>query len=574
MSAVKKRLSEKSGLSNNGHLGITKCPTGIRGLDNILNGGMPRGRPTLICGPAGSGKTLLAMEFVVRGIQMFNEPGMYMSFEETEAELSDNVASLGMDLPKLIRRKQLAVDYVHIERSEIEQTGEYNLEGLFVRLNSMIECTGAKRVAIDSLESLFAGLPDEAILRAELRRLFRWLKKKHVTAIITGEQGLNQLTRHGLEEYVSDCVLFLDHRIRNQIGTRRLRVVKYRGSAHGTNEYPTMIDEQGLRVLPISSLGLDYAVSESRISSGIPRLDAMLEERGYYRGSSVLVSGEAGTGKTSLAAAFVDAACRRGERSLYLAYEESSSQIERNMKAIGYELGRWRRKGLLQFHAVRSTFYGLEQHLVTIHKQIELCKPAVVVVDPVTTMRTIGEQDEVQAMLTRVIDMLKGKNITGLFTSLCEVGVNEYSNAGISSLMDTWIILQNVRSGSERNRLLSILKSRGMAHSNQIREFQLTSKGIVLADIYTGQGTVLTGSARLVQETQDAASSVLAKEETARRRRELEQAQRRIQAQIGDLTTQALFLEEELMRAARTEQTRADVSAAQQIKLVQSRKAD
>jgi circadian clock protein KaiC len=340
--------------------GIEKCPTGIRGLDEITNGGLPRGRPTLICGGAGSGKTLLAMEFIVRGIQDYGEPGIFVAFEETAEELTQNVATLGFDLDALVRHKQLAVDHVRVERSEIEETGEYDLEGLFIRLGTMIDQIGAKRIAIDTVEVLFAGLRNEAILRAELRRLLRWLKDKGVTTIVTAEQGQNTLTRHGLEEYVSDCVVFLDHRIINQVGTRRLRIVKYRGSAHGTNEYPTMIDTHGLSVLPISSLGLDYGASTDRVSTGVERLDAMLAGRGYYRGSSVLVSGTAGTGKTSLAAAFIEAACRRGEHCLYLALEEAPAQIVRNMGSIGFDLGRWVDKGLLRFHGVRSTLYGLE----------------------------------------------------------------------------------------------------------------------------------------------------------------------------------------------------------------------
>jgi circadian clock protein KaiC len=576
MPAVKKRVSRKSIASANGLHGIAKCPTGVRGLDDILGGGLPRGRPTLICGAAGCGKTLLAMEFIVRGIREFGEPGVFMAFEETEAELSQNVASLGFDLAKLIRCKQLGMDYVHVERSEIEETGEYNLEGLFVRLNMLIEQTGAKRVVLDSLEALFAGLPNEAILRAELRRLFRWLKDKGVTAVITAEQGLNQLTRHGLEEYVSDCVLFLDHRIRNQIGTRRLRIVKYRGSAHGTNEYPTMIDEHGLSVLPISSLGMDYAALEGRISSGIPRLDTMLGGQGYHRGSSILVSGTAGSGKTSVAAAFVDAACRRGERCFYLALEESPMQIMRNMDSIGYDLALWERKGLLQFHAVRSTLYGLEQHLVTIHKHIEEFKPAVMVFDPVTTMKTIGEEAEIQAMLSRVVDLLKSRGITALFTSLTSGHTShlEQTDTAISSLMDAWLLLRNVESGSERNRLLFILKCRGTAHSNQVREFVLTNKGILLTDVYAGQGTVLTGSARLLQDSQDKTKAALAREETARRRRELKQAQGRIQAQVDDLLSQSALLEEEFKISLRSEQTRAAISITDTAKIAHSRGAD
>ena len=468
---------------------LAKCPTGIRGLDEITNGGLPRGRPTLVCGAAGCGKTLLAMEFIVRGAREFNEPGVFMAFEETEAELSDNVASLGFDLAGLVRRKKVVLDHVHIERSEIEETGAYDLEGLFVRLGCAIDEIGAKRVALDSLEALFAGLPNEMILRAELRRLFRWLKEKGVTVVITGEQGEGTLSRHGLEEYISDCVIFLDHRVINQVGTRRLRIVKYRGSSHGTNEYPTMIDERGLSVLPISSLGLDYGVTKKRVPTGVPQLDAMLDGNGYFKGSSVLVSGTAGTGKSSLAASFVDAACRRGERCLYLAFEESPAQIVRNMASIGFDLDPWVSKGLLRFHAVRSTLYGLEQHLVALHKLVEKFRPAVVVMDPVTNLITIGDTPEVMAMLTRVIDYLKMKGVTALFTSLTGGGAcDERTDVGISSLMDTWLLLRNVEEGGDRKRLLHILKSRGMAHSSQVRHFLLTDSGIqVLGEHETGK---------------------------------------------------------------------------------------
>lgn len=570
----KRSLSKRPIRSINGFPGIAKCPTGIRGLDDILGGGLPRGRPTLVCGAAGSGKTLLAIEFIVRGIREFDESGVFMAFEETETELADNVNSLGFDLQKLIRRKQLAVDYVHVERSEIEETGEYNLEGLFVRLNSMIQRTGAKRVVLDSLEALFAGLPNEGILRAELRRLFRWLKDKRVTAVITAEQGLNQLTRHGLEEYVSDCVLFLDHRIRNQVGTKRLRIVKYRGSAHGTNEYPTVIDEQRLSVLPISSLGLDYPAAEERISSGISRLDTMLGGEGYHCGSSILVSGSAGTGKTSVAAAFIVAACRRGERCLFVAYEEAPCQIARNMASIGYDLNRWERKGLLRFHAVRASQYGLEQHLVSLYKEIEEFQPLVVVIDPITTMTSIGDRMEIQAMLTRVIDMLKRKGITALFTSLTENDSYETSHAGISSLMDSWLLLRNIESGGERNRLLFILKSRGIGHSNQVREFVLTEKGIHLIDVYIGQGEVLTGSARIIQEARDQVTESDERDKTAQRRREIEQAQERIQEQLSGLTSKFTLLDEERRRLNRREQSRAELNASGKVRMSRWRRAD
>ena len=555
---------------------LEKCPTGIRGLDDITMGGLPRGRPTLVCGGTGCGKTLLAMEFIIRGILEFDEPGVFMSFEETAEELTKNVASLGFDLEALIRSKKLAMDYVLVERSEIEVSGEYSLDGLFVRLNSMIIETGAKRVGIDSLEALFAGLPNEGILRAELRRLFRWLKGKGVTTVITGEQGKNELTRHGLEEYVSDCVIFLSHRIMNQVGTRLLRIVKYRGSSHGTNEYPTMIDENGLRVLPISSVGLDYSVSSDRISTGIERLDAMLGGKGYYEGSSVLVSGTAGTGKSSLGAAFVDAACHRGERCLYFSFEEAPAQITRNMASVGYDLEQWTKKGLLRFHAVRSTAFGLEQHLGSIIKHISEFQPSAVVIDPITNLSAVGSFEEIKAMLTRVIDFLKNQNITVLFTSLIEGGgLTEQTDVGVSSLMDTWVLLKNFETpAGERNRLLFVLKSRGMPHSNQVREFWLTDKGIGLTDVYIGAGTVLTGSARLVQEAQDKAHAGAQRQEAARRQRELEQEKAQVQAQIEVLQHKAAILAEDIDSFARSEETRLEVGASDRAELADARKAD
>lgn len=468
---------------------LEKCPTGIRGLDEITQGGLPRGRPTLVCGGAGCGKTLLAMEFIVRGIQDFGEPGAFMAFEETAEDLTKNVSSLGFDLAGLMRQKKLAIDYVHIERSEIEETGEFDLEGLFVRLGAMIDEVKAKRVVLDTVEALFAGLPNEAILRAELRRLFRWLKVKGVTAVITGERGQNSLSRHGLEEYVSDCVIDLDHRVANQIATRRLRVVKYRGSQHGTNEYPILINESGLSVLPISSLGLNYPVSSERVSTGIPELDAMMGGKGYYKGSSILISGMAGTGKSSLVTAFADHLCRLGQRCLYLSFEESPDQITRNMASIGFDLRQWVKRGLLGFHAVRPTVSGLEMHLVNMMKLVETSQPDGVVVDPITNLTSVGQGDEIQEMLTRVIDFLKNRSITSLFTSLTEPSsALEQSEAGISSLMDTWLLLRTLESARERNRFLNILKSRGMAHSSQIREFALTDHGIELRELEPEQG--------------------------------------------------------------------------------------
>ncbi|HWH68064.1 MAG TPA: circadian clock protein KaiC, partial [Candidatus Sulfotelmatobacter sp.] len=526
-----KKTQTKTGLS-----ALEKAPTGIAGLDEVSGGGLPQGRPTLVCGSAGCGKTLLAMEFLVRGATQFNEPGVFMSFEEDEAELTRNVASLGFDLPGLVARKKLALDHVRIERSEIEETGEYDLEGLFIRLASAIEAIGAKRVVLDTIEALFASLPNEAILRSELRRLFRWLKGKGVTAIITGERGDGMLTRHGLEEYVADCVIVLDHRVIHQITTRRLRIVKYRGSLHGTNEYPFLITQTGLSVLPITSLGLAHPAPAQRVSTGVPRLDAMLDGKGYFRGSSILVSGTAGTGKTTLAAAFAQAACRRAERTLYFAFEESPDQIRRNMASVGIDLGPWAQQGLLHFHAVRPNLYGLEMHLLAIHDRVRELKPKIVIIDPITNLISVGEQLEVRSMLTRLIDFFKTEQITTVFTSLTAGdSAPEQTEVGVSSLMDVWILLRNLEHSGERNRALCVLKARGMAHSNQVREFQLSSRGIDLVDVYAGPGTVLAGAARLAQEARDAAEDSARAEQLARLRRAIERKQRAAEAQMAIL---------------------------------------
>jgi circadian clock protein KaiC len=552
-----------------------KAATGIPGLDEVTGGGLPRGRPTLVCGSAGCGKTLLAMEFLVRGATELGEPGVFMAFEETAEELAQNVRSLGFDLEELASQNQLLVDYVHVERSEIEETGEYDLEGLFIRLGHAIDTLGAQRVVLDTLETLFGGLSNAAILRSELRRLFRWLKEKQVTAIVTAERGDGMLTRHGLEEYVSDCVIVLDHRVTEQLSTRRLRIVKYRGSTHGTNEYPFLIDEGGISVLPITAMGLRHEASDERISTGVPRLDAMLGGAGIYRGSTVLITGTAGTGKTSLAAYFAEAACRRGERCLYFAFEESESQLVRNMRSIGLDLAPWLNKGLLRVHASRPTAYGLEMHLATLHKLVNGFQPRVVIVDPITTFTNTGTAVEAESMLMRLVDFLKEQQITALLTSLAHGGsVLEQSQIVISSFIDTWLLLRDIELGGERNRGMYILKSRGMAHSNQIREFLLTDHGVELKDVYVGPEGVLTGSMRLAQEARERAGALLRQQEIERRQRELERKRRALKAQRAALRTQFEAEQEELNRLIAQEQAAADVLGRDRKEMARSRMAD
>ncbi|MDZ4805784.1 MAG: circadian clock protein KaiC [Candidatus Eisenbacteria bacterium] len=555
--------------------GLAKAPTGVQGLDEITGGGLPRGRPTLVCGSAGCGKTLLAMEFLVRGATQFGEPGVFMAFEETSKELTENVRSLGFDLDELVKQKKLAIDFVRVERNEIEETGEYDLEGLFVRLNYSIDSIGAKRVVLDTIETLFGGLSNMSILRGELRRLFRWLKDKGVTAVITGETGDGTLTRHGLEEYVSDCVIQLDHRVENQVSTRRLRIVKYRGTTHGTNEYPFLIDEDGISVLPVTSLGLLHEVSNERVSSGVPRLDMMLSGEGYFRGSTVLITGTAGSGKTSLAAHFAVAACQRGERCLYFSFEESPGQLLRNMRSIGIDLEPWVKKGLLQFHSSRAAIHGLEMHLATIHKLVRDFQPRVMIMDPIDTLVGAGTRRDATVMLTRLIDFLKIQEITAHLTNLTGAGeaVGE-TDMDISSLVDTWLLLRDLELGGERNRVINVLKSRGMAHSNQLREFLLTDRGVELQDVYLGAEGVLTGSARQAQEAREKAVTMLRQQEVEGKQRERERRREALEARIVALQKEFEAEEEEAKRLSAEVHASQEVLGKDREEMGRSRKSD
>jgi circadian clock protein KaiC len=555
--------------------GLQKELTGIPGFDEITRGGLPAGRPTLVCGSAGAGKTLFAMEFLVRGARLYNEPGVFMSFEESNEELTTNVASLGFDLNQLIAEKKLILDYVFIERSEIEETGEYDLEALFLRLGHAVDSISAKRVVLDTLEALFSALPTEAIVRAELRRLFRWLKEKGVTAVITGERGEGTLTRYGLEEYVADCVILLDHRVQNQISTRRMRIIKYRGTSHGTNEYPFFIDEKGFSVLPITSLELTHKAPTEYVSTGINRLDNMLNGRGFFKGSSILVSGTAGTGKSTLAAHFVEAACARGERALFFAFEESQEQIVRNMRSIGIDLEKFVKKGLLRFQNARPSAWGLEVHLAMIHKAIDDFNPSVVVVDPITNFLAVGDQIDTKAMLTRLIDLLKIKQITGMFTSLTSSQTEiEDSEVDVSSLMDAWLLVKTIESNGERNRGLYILKARGIAHSNQIREFLLTDHGIELIDAYVGAEGVLMGSARSSQQARERAAEIERQQMSARKQRELQRKQELYEAQLQALKGQYESERDAILTELDEEQIRLKGAADQRLEIARLRKAD
>ncbi len=532
---------------------LEKARTGIAGFDEVTNGGVPKGRPSIVCGGPGCGKTMFAVEFLVRGATEYNEPGVLMTFEETSEEMTKNVASLGFDLKGLAARKKLVLEYVRIEPAEIHETGEYDLEGMFIRLQHAVDRIGAKRVVLDTVEAIFSGFANTGLLRAEIRRLFRWLKDRGLTTVVTAEKGEGSLTRYGLEEYVSDCVIFLDHRVTEQVSTRRMRVVKYRGASHIADEIPFLIDERGFSVLPSSSMKLDHAVSSERISSGVNDLDDMLEGKGFYRGSSILVSGTAGSGKSTLAAHFAQQTCRGGERCLYVAFEESAAQAMRNMRSIGIDLEKYVKKGLLRFEAWRPTQSGLEMHLLQIHKLVEQHNPATVIIDPLTSLMVDGT-NQLHAMLMRLIDFLKTRQITGFFTALTS-GRNkeiEETDVRISSLIDTWIFARDVELNGERNRCIYVLKSRGMANSNQVREFVMSKNGIRLLPVYVGSGTVLTGSARLSQEARERADNMLRQQTKEEQRRVLEGKRKALEAQIEAMRSE--FAEEEARVALVTQQ--------------------
>ncbi|RTL63957.1 MAG: circadian clock protein KaiC [Hyphomicrobiales bacterium] len=554
---------------------IGKSATGIEGLDEITYGGLPAGRPTLLCGSAGCGKTLFSMTFLYNGATQYNEPGLFVAFEEKPEDLVKNVGSLRYDLQRLIAEGKLAVDHVHVDRNQLEESGDYDLDGLFIRLGFAIDSIGAKRVVIDTIETLFGGLTNEAILRSELRRLFEWLKAKGVTAIITGERGDGALTRYGLEEYVADCVILLDNRVQEQLSTRRLRIVKYRGSPHGTNEYPFIIDAEGITVMPITSSGLAHDASTERISSGIADLDEMLEGKGYFKGSSVLISGMAGSGKSTTAAHFADSVCASGQRCIYFAMEESPQQIVRNMRSIGLDLQSWVDNGLLKFVARRPNLYGLETHLASMHREVAEFDPAAVVVDPMSALMAAGLAGDVHAMVLRLVDYLKAKGVTGLFTNLGGIQA-ETANTEmqISSLMDAWLLLYNKESNGEHNRQLYLLKSRGMAHSNQVREFLMTRNGIRLREAYIGPDGVLTGSARLAQEAKEEAAHLQRLQEVARKRRVLERKRQEIGAQIELLRAQLASEEEELAAFNDESQSREDRARQDRVAMQASRKSE
>ncbi|WP_028133926.1 circadian clock protein KaiC [Bradyrhizobium japonicum] len=545
--------------------GITKSATGIEGFDDLTLGGLPTGRPTLVCGSAGCGKTLFASTFLFNGARLYDEPGVFVTFEERPVDIVANVESLGFDLQGLINQSKIHIEHIAIDPSEVAEIGDYDLEALFLRLEFAVDQIGAKRIVLDTIESLFSAFSNPAILRAEIRRLFDWLKQKGLTAVITGERGDGSLTRQGLEEYVSDCVILLDHRVDNQISTRRLRIVKYRGTAHGTNEYPFLIDEDGFSVLPVSSLGLGHKVFDERISTGVPDLDAMLTGGGFYRGSSILLTGVAGSGKSSLACMMADAACKRGERALYLSFEESEAQTVRNMKSIGTDLDKWLKRGQLRYIAARPTFYSLEMHLAIMLREIGRFKPQLVVLDPISAFTGSADISEVQAMLLRIVDYLKSNGITAVFTHLASVQQAE-TDAGLSSLMDGWILLLNREANGEFNRELYLLKARGISHSNQVREFVMSDSGIHLLEPYLGEGGALTGSARRNEEARARRAETERQAEVSRVQDQVTQRRRRALAQIEALNADIEADEAELKRLIRTEeiyqqQSREDTAA-------------
>jgi len=558
-----------------GGSGIRKVRSGIDGLDAIAHGGLPAGRTTLLAGGAGCGKTLFALTYLIEGALRFDEPGVFVTFEEGADELVQNIASLGYDLRRLRDSGKVAVEHIQFEPRELAEAGEYDLEGLFIRIGHAIDGVKAKRVVLDTIEVLLGGLTNTALVRSELQRLFRWLKKKGVTAMITAERGQGALTRSGLEEYVSDCVILLDQRVEQEIATRRLRVVKYRGSAHGTNEYPFIIDEEGISVFPVTTLQLNQPASGERMPTGIAHLDTMLGGHGFFRGSSVLISGTSGAGKSTFCAAIAEAACKRGECAVYITFEESPDQMIRNMRSVGIDLARCQAENRVRFHAARPTLQGLDTHLAVIEREISRSSPALVVIDPITALLNIGTEIQVHAMLLRTVDLLKSRGITAMFTSLDRPGGRSNRIDGlVSSLIDTWIALSDSIEGGESNRTLFIRKSRGMAHSNQIREFLMTKDGIHLREPYLGPRGALMGSARLAQEAKDAAAALARQQEIEKRRRELERKRTELEHQVAALQRQFRADEEALETMIREDQARARQVETDRDRMGTSRRSD
>ena len=553
--------------------GLRKIPSGVKGLDQLTNGGLPYGRTTLVCGGAGCGKTMFGIDFLVNGARDHDEPGVYLMFEESARELMDNVRGMGIDLERMQKEKKILLEHIWVDRNELDETGEFDLEGLFIRLQHAVDTVGAKRVVLDTLDVLFQGFSNDAVLRAELRRLFRWLKDRGLTAVITAESGRDTFTRNGFEEYVADCVIFLDHRVKDQVSTRLLRVIKYRGSSHGTNEYPFLISNEGLSVFPVTSLKLDHKASHERISTGLPKLDDMFGGKGVFRGSSILITGTPGTGKSTLAASFINGACERGERAVLFSYEESPDQLLRNMSSVGLDLRRWVEKGLLHIHSARPTLQGLEQHLVHMHDIISEHSPALVAIDPISNFTLDRESPDLKPMLMRLIDLLKSRNITGVFTSLTNGSAEslEDTQIGVSSLMDTWILVRNLETNGERTRTLYILKSRGMSHSHQVREFLVSDTGVDLVDVYLGSGTVLTGTARMVQESADRAAEELKQQQHAHLLKRLENKRRALEARIQALQAQAEADAAELELAIKRDKLRTDRAASDTARLAHMR---
>lgn len=544
-------------------LGITKSQTGIAGFDDLTLGGVPTGRPTLVCGSAGCGKTLFAATFLVHGARDYDEPGVFVTFEERPVDIAANVASLGFDVEGLIAADRMAIEHIAIDPSEVAEIGDFDLEGLFLRMELAIDAIGAKRVVLDTIESLFSAFTNQAVLRAEIRRLFDWLKDRGMTTVITAERGDGTLTRQGLEEYVSDCVILLDHRVHNQISTRRMRIVKYRGTAHGTNEYPFLIDSDGFSVLPVSSLGLNHKVFDERVPSGVADLDAMIAGGGFYRGSSILVSGVAGSGKSSLSASFVHAAAERGERAIYFSFEEAQGQIVRNMRSIGLDLAPFVEDGLIRFISARPTFYSLEMHLAIMLREVQKFDPEVVVLDPISAFMESGDKLEVQSMLLRMVDYLKSRGVSAMFTHLMhDQDGTVATDAGLSSLMDGWILMLNREVNGEFNRELYLLKARGMSHSNQVREFVMSEAGIQLMPPYLGENGALTGSARRSEEARARRQEVSRRAEVDRLKSQIETRRRKALAQIEALRAELEADDVELANVSQAETEYARQAAA------------
>ena len=510
--------------------------TGVKGLDDVLGGGIPQGHAMLLVGKPGTGKSILSMEYLLHGIELHKENGVYISFEESEKQIISNAASFGWKFEEMVKKNKLAISYIDMQPEQMRTVGDYDLSALILRVKGAIKKVNARRVVIDGINNLLSTFDDERIIRSDLLRLIREIKEVNATIFITGERGHDSWSKMGFEEYLADGLMHLDNRTDGNYQTREIQVVKCRGINHYTGKSPFIINSEGMSIRPLITADFDYKVLKSRVSTGIADIDNMLGGKGLYRGSTVYITGPSGAGKTSISSSFANGACSRGERALFLAFEESSDQIIRNMKSIGLSLDKWVNEKLLYFYTARATTNSLEGHLDNIMTMVREVEPTCVVLDPISAFRPIANENETKLMLIRLNDYLRARKITTVFTALSSDGeYSEHADVQLSSIADTWIVVRIMDYKGERNNVMQLMKSRGMSHSRQMKEMYFTGNGLKLQNVYQGPEGVLTGAARIGQEKYEKLKEARNVIEIDKNRKKIERKKSLLEASIEAL---------------------------------------